>query len=286
MPAAWHTVKIQVMKFRQICPFFIALTLALGAASNEANLEPEQTIKAPTKPTNPALVKVADVQGLPRVLLIGDSISMGYTLPVRKRLKGNANVHRPPENCGDTARGLAKLHKWLGNGHWDVIHFNFGLHDLKYLNDKGAYVDPGEGNQVAPPDVYRQRLRELTLRLKQTGAKLIFATTTPVPPGARGRVAGDEIKYNKIATDVMTELNVPIDDLCACVAEQQRQLPPRAANEKPAPGRRAAQRPGEIQRAFDVHFTAEGYEKLADLVVASIENALSTTTNKPPGLAN
>ncbi len=42
----------------------------------------------------------------PRVLLIGDSISMGYTLGVRARLAGKANVHRPPENCGDTARGV------------------------------------------------------------------------------------------------------------------------------------------------------------------------------------
>src|SRR3954467_10868139 len=96
---------------------------------------------AQTKPAaNPAFAKVQDDPNLPRVLLIGDSISMGYTLPVREMLKGKANVHRPPANCGPTERGLDQLDKWLGDGKWDVIHFNFGLHDLKYLDANGKYV--------------------------------------------------------------------------------------------------------------------------------------------------
>lgn len=52
---------------------------------------------------------------------------MGYTVPVRERLNHRANVHHPAENGGDTARGLVRLTAWLGAGHWDVIHFNFGL---------------------------------------------------------------------------------------------------------------------------------------------------------------
>lgn len=212
--------------------------------------------------------------GLPRVLLLGDSISIGYTLPVREKLKGRANVQRAPENCGDTARGLARLNAWLGKGHWDVIHFNFGLHDLKYLDDKGNYVAPDKGKQVAPPAVYRQQLRALTLRLKATGAKLIFATTTPVPPGTVGRVAGDEKTYNQVAREVMKELDVPVDNLCALVAEQQKKVPPRPASDKPMRPQRAKPRPGEIQRPFNVHFTPEGYDQLASLVVASIEKAL------------
>lgn len=46
---------------------------------------------------------VKDVPGLPRVLLIGDSVSRGYTLAARKALAGKANVHRAPENCGPSA---------------------------------------------------------------------------------------------------------------------------------------------------------------------------------------
>ena len=72
---------------------------------------------------------VSDAPGLPRVLLIGDSVSRGYTQAVRAALAGKMNVHRAPENCGPTANGLKKIEVWLGDGKWDVIHFNFGIHD-------------------------------------------------------------------------------------------------------------------------------------------------------------
>jgi acyl-CoA thioesterase-1 len=226
----------------------IALTsLALAQA-------PAPKAKAPKAP-DPTLAEVADTPGLPRVLLIGDSISMGYTLPVRARLAGKANVHRPAENCGETGRGLKSLDKWLGSGKWDVIHFNFGLHDLKYLDEKGAYVAPDKGKQVSLLPDYEKNLRALVVRLKQTGAKLIYATTTPVPGGSLGRMEHDEIHYNEIAVRVMKELGVAIDDLHALAAEQQ----------------------AKIQLPHNVHFTAEGYEKMADQVVACLVPALPST---------
>ena len=249
----------------------LSLTVSVGLAQN---LEPAPGLKAPARPLDPSLIDVPDVPGLPRVLLIGDSISMGYTLDVRAKLKGIANVHHPAENCGPTERGLARLDKWLGTNHWDVIHFNFGLHDLKYLDDKGQYVDPDKGKQVAPPEIYRKNLRELTLRLQKTGAALIFATTTPVPPGTLGRIAGDERPYNEVAVSVMKELGIPVDDLGGYVEAQQLKLPPRPASAAPPRGKHAALRSGEIQQPFNVHFTPEGYNQLADLVVASVEKAL------------
>ncbi len=48
---------------------------------------------------------------LPNVLLIGDSISIGYTKPVRKKLSGVANVFRPNTNCGPTTKGVAENKK-------------------------------------------------------------------------------------------------------------------------------------------------------------------------------
>ena len=243
-------------------------------AAAEQNLEPARAAAKAAKALNPAFAQVRDVPGLPRVLLIGDSISMGYTLAVREKMKGRANVHRPPENCGDTARGLARIDAWLGGDHWDVIHFNFGLHDLKYLDEKGGYVPPEKGRQVAPPEVYQTRLRDLTLRLKKTGAKLVFATTTPVPPGTLGRKAGDEVIYNQAALAVMKEQEVPVDDLCAHVTARQKMLPPRPESEMPVPPKRPQHRPGEIQEPFNVHFTPEGSEQLADLVAASISKVL------------
>jgi len=90
--------------------------------------------QAKAKPAgDSALAPIEDVAGLPRVLLIGDSISIGYTVPTRALLKGKANVHRPPTNCSSTGYGLTMLDAWLGAKKWDVIHFNFGLHDAHRL---------------------------------------------------------------------------------------------------------------------------------------------------------
>lgn len=208
------------------------------------------------------MVDVPDVTGLPRVLLLGDSVSMGYTLPVRKKLQGIANVHRPAANCCDTTNGLRQLDKWLGNTHWDVIHFNFGLHDLKYHDANGKLVAPDKGQQTVPPEQYRKQLREITVRLQATGAKLIFATTTPVPPGTEGRIAGSEKTYNDIARSVMAELGVPVDDLWAYVVEEQKKNP---------------SGPKAIQFPANVHFNWQGCDQLADQVAASIKKQL------PPG---
>jgi acyl-CoA thioesterase-1 len=195
---------------------------------------------------SPSLRPIDDVPGLPRVLLIGDSISMGYTLPVREDLQGKANVHRPPTNCGSTLTGLKSLDAWLGDGHWDVIHFNFGTHDLKYLSDT---------RQNVPPDQYEKNLRTLVTRLQKTGATLIFATTTPVPADFKGkfkRVPGDDVRYNEIAVKVMKENNVMIDDLYSFA------LPKLA----------------QIQNPQDVHFTQAGSKLLAAQVAQSISQAL------------
>lgn len=81
-------------------------------------LEPAHDSKSVPKPADVSFIEMSDVPGLSQFLPIGDSISMGSTLPVREKFKGRANVHRPPENCGDTARGLARLSQWLG---WDTV---------------------------------------------------------------------------------------------------------------------------------------------------------------------
>ncbi len=64
------------------------------------------------KGTSTAWDFVVDDPKLPRVLLIGDSVSRGYTLATRAARTGKANLHRAPENCGPTANGLKKLDVW------------------------------------------------------------------------------------------------------------------------------------------------------------------------------
>ncbi|MEO8352332.1 MAG: SGNH/GDSL hydrolase family protein [Chthoniobacteraceae bacterium] len=191
-----------------------------------------------------------DVPGLPRVLLIGDSISIGYTLPTRELLAGVANVHRIPMNGGSTRDGLKHLDQWLGDGPWDVIHFNWGLHDLKHWKDGKMDIT---GPEVTPVELYEINLRKLVARLEQTGAKLIFATTTPVPVDAFGRLPGSQAAYNETALKIMREAHVPIDDLEAAAREDLM----------------------AIQKSKDVHFTTKGSRRLAEKVAASIKTALA-----------
>lgn len=200
-----------------------------------------------------AVVDMPAVPGLPRVLLIGDSISIAYTLQVRAELQGTANVHHPDENCGPTVYGLERINDWLGSGKWAVIYFNFGLHDLKYLDEHENYVTPDKGRQVASPEQYGKNLRALVKRLQRTGAKLIFATTTPVPAGANGRVESSERPFNDVARRVMEESKVAIDDLHVFALARQ----------------------SEIQLPKDVHFTPAGSAALAKHVAATIRAALS-----------
>lgn len=198
----------------------------------------------PPKEPEPAFAPVRDDPSLPRVLLIGDSISIGYTVPVQKALAGKANVHRIPVNGGTTSEGLANIDQWLGDGRWDVIHFNWGLHDLKLI----------EGRRQVPLDRYRENLQRLVERLKRTKAKLIWCSTTPVPPNVQGvpRRSEDVIPYNAAAKKIMDENGVPIDDLYAFAMPRLK----------------------EIQLPVNVHFSPKGSEVLAGQVADSILKAL------------
>lgn len=200
----------------------------------------------------PAFDLIADDPGLPRALIIGDSISIGYTPPVRELLAGKINLHRPRTNCGPTTRGVAEIENWLGDGPWDVIHFNWGLHDIVYMKTDGERVDPPQGQHQVPADRYEQNLNALVQRLEQTGAKLIWCATTPVPEGASFRKPGDEVEYNAIAQKVMRTHGIPTNDLYAY----------------------ARKRLDEIQLPANVHFGKRGSAILAESVARHILDAL------------
>jgi acyl-CoA thioesterase-1 len=199
----------------------------------------------------------------PRVLLLGDSISIGYTPFVQEMLRDEAVVIRPmvnakrPENCQGTNHGVRHLDRWLAleGGRWDVIHFNFGLHDIKRVHPETgkASSDPSHPRQ-APPERYEKQLREIVVKLERTGARLIFATTTPVPPGGvrPHRDVEDPERYNELATKIMREKGVAVNDLY----------------------RFARGRLKDIQRPVNVHFTPAGSRALAAQVVDHIRRAL------------
>lgn len=239
----------------------LLIAVCLSAATCLA--APETAPFAHPRSINPALAPISDAPGLPRVLLIGDSISIGYTLPVREQLKGVANVHRPPTNCGDTAKGLAQMDAWLASGKWDVIHFNFGLHDIKFLDKDGKGALPPAGVQVSSQEGYAKKLTSIVSRLKSTGATLIFATTTPVPAAAAGRRTGDVMQFNETAMKIMRSHGVFVNDLYLLAVTHQN----------------------EIQKKRDVHFAKSGYQMLAEQVAAEIKTALLRprgATSQPP----
>lgn len=230
----------------------LATTVVAFSFTQAADTKPAAKAK---RAPNPVYAPIQDVAGLPRVLLIGDSISIGYTLDVRKMLEGKANVHRIPTNGGPTSRGVESLKSWLGDSKWDVIHFNFGLHDLVYMGPQGErLVDPktpGSHHQVPLPD-YEKNLTTIVKQLKATGAKVIWCNTTPVPEGSPGRVGDEAMKFNEVAAKVMQAEGVPINDLHSY----------------------AKAKLSEIQLPANVHYTPAGSKYLAVKVAEEIQKAL------------
>ncbi len=195
--------------------------------------------------------------GMPRVLLLGDSISLGYTPPVRRALAGAAEVVHPPDNCQHTAFGLEHLEAWLGAGRWDVIHFNFGIHDTHLLDARGALVT--DAPAVPPtavrirhtPEQYRANLERIVDRLERTGAALVWASSTPVLHRAGERL--DVIPaYNRVAADLMAARGIAVNDLFGFVMPHVK----------------------EWQRPDRCHFTVPGYEQLGRQVADAIRRAL------------
>lgn len=138
-------------------------------------------------------------------MIIGDSISSGYTPYVKELLKGEATVERPMGNAQHTRTGLKHLDKWLGKTKWDVIHFNWGLWDLCYRHPDSKVQgnrDKVNGTITTTLEQYEKNLDQLVTRLEKTNATLIWAHTTVVPEKEAGRFVGDDKKYNEVAAKI------------------------------------------------------------------------------------
>lgn len=185
---------------------------------------------------------------LPQVLIIGDSISIAYTPTVRNLLKGDAQVHRPTTNCRWSAFGVKEIDKWVGLKKWDVIHFNFGLWDWYGWKQK----------EKATPKSYAQNLQEIVDKLRKTGARLIFGSTTPPclkkEKSSKIFVSIETAQsFNQKAEEVMVNNGVTLNDLFATIGQK----------------RRAYQKADN-----DVHYTKEGTKVLAAAVASAIRKAL------------
>lgn len=177
---------------------------------------------------------VKDDPALPRLLIIGDSISRGYTVPVRHELAGKVNVHRAPANSGPTANGLQNLNIWLDCGKWDVITWNFGIHDRN-----------------TDPAVYKSNLEILLKRLQKTKAKIIWVRTTPAPPSGTSYesfIDAECDQLNRVADEVMKADNIPEVDLYTLLRPQL----------------------GQLQLPNSVHFTESGYQLMGSAVAKAV----------------
>ena len=212
-----------------------------------------QSQKKPDR-VNP-LSPIAEVAGLPNVLIIGDSISIGYTVPTRALLAGKVNLHRIPTNGGPTTRGITEIEKWLGDRNWDLIHFNWGLHDLKYMGKDGTNLVPKEKGGVVQVNLseYEKNLDILVARMKKSAKHLVWRNTTPIPPGSKARYEGDAEKYNLAASRVMKKHKVASLDLFS----------PSKKNMK------------NWMREANVHYFPHGSQALAEIVAQDILGRLN-----------
>lgn len=174
--------------------------------------------------------RTVDDPELPRLLVVGDSISMNYHEAARKELEGVANYYRVEGNAGPSDRGVSRLELWLGNYrekglHWDLIQFNHGLHDLKQVYDEEAKT---YGKLQISLREYQENLEKEIAILKKTGATLMWCSTTPVPNSSVGRWDGvtmgrqkdEDLVFNKATMEVIKRYpEILINELNAVVRE-------------------------------------------------------------------
>lgn len=152
---------------------------------------------------------------LPKVVLVGDSIRLSYAAAVQKSLDGTAAVISPKANGSDSGNVLKNLETWVIREQPDMVHFNCGIHDTKKFKATGKF-------QVSPK-TYESNLRAIVARIRaKTDAVIVFATTTPILDARAAKIRSDRDyellgasveQYNAIASRVMRELMVPVNDL-------------------------------------------------------------------------
>ena len=149
------------------------------------------------------------------LLLVGDSIRMGYDKSVQKTLGNRVNVIFPIGNCRFASYVLRYFHEYLGeiNGEdIDVVHWNAGLWDCLRLFEEEPHT---------PIDVYEYYIERICIRIKKIcpNARVIFATSTSVLSEKMSKDFkryNEEIeKYNEVAVKIVKKYGFEVNDLYA-----------------------------------------------------------------------
>jgi lysophospholipase L1-like esterase len=149
----------------------------------------------------------ANETNLPRVLLIGDSITRDYYPGVEKHLEGKAYVARlATSRFASDPVLLQEIALVLDNTKFDIIHFNNGMHGWQHSEKE-----------------YRQAFPKIlqTIRTHAPQAKLLWATTTPLkvsPPKSPTEASDERIaERNAIGLECIQGQTIVVDDLNALV---------------------------------------------------------------------
>lgn len=148
----------------------------------------------------------------PNVMVIGDSISIGLTGPLKDLLINSYDVFHPLDNCRNSTYTLMNIDKWMNErANIDVVIWNNGLWD--FVNEieitKGQPVE----YYTTSDELYIQNLIKIAQKLKQYSKRVVFFTTTEIPQGQGTFKLGKEIQMNQIAAETLQKYGVEILDL-------------------------------------------------------------------------
>ena len=182
-----------------------------------------------------------------RVLVIGDSISMGCFPTVEHRLADVAEVVHNPGNGGDSANVLAGIDDWLADAGPDLVCLNCGLHDIKR--------EKGTRNYQVPIEAYRNNLLAILSSIRSAGCSVVWVSTTPVIEKRHqavkefDRYDADVTEYNAMARALVEDAEIAMIDL-----------------------HKAALDLGLESALGDdgVHFTQEAYDELGNVVATGL----------------
>jgi lysophospholipase L1-like esterase len=185
-----------------------------------------------------------------RLLLIGDSICLNSEKYIKENLEGVITLHSPPENCESSNKVRKLLETWLSGKNVDIVHINCGLHDVRY--------DPGCDHPVSTKGQYEVNLNIIFRKLAEYGAKIIWATSTPIDEKVHNetkvsrRYLKDIAEYNKISINLAKKFSFKVNDLFSKVSNIDL---------------------GEILLPDGIHFNEAGNAKIGELVSKVIKEA-------------
>jgi len=185
-------------------------------------------------------------EGIKKALIIGDSISIGYTpYAINELCDQGFFVTRIWDNSRSTRYTLDNIDSWLGDEHWDLITFNQGLWDMPAKWVQGAELD-------VVRDVYKVHLSLVANKILERTDRAIFFTTTPVAMANRFYKPEHVVMFNEDAVEVLeSRPEISIEDLYGYAMDYSA-----------------------IHHADGVHFSPEGSELLSDFVIDSMLRAL------------